>query len=100
MLAISKKILDPNKHEHFYFQNAECVSHKAWRRFEHEEAGETGEEGPCDCGCLEASEEEEWEHQVQGMEMQWAMMAVVNRMQRAFFAEDDMQNVSGNKIFF
>lgn len=98
MLASSKKILDPNEHEHFYFKNDECASDKAWRKFEQEEAGDDEEE-PCDCGCQEATEEEEWEHQRQGMEMQWAVMAVVNRMQRAFFAEDEVQNVSGKKGF-
>ena len=97
-LASTRRVLDPNQYEHFYFKNDECASIKASRMFGQEEAEDVKEE-PCGCGCQEATEEEKWEYQRQGMEMQWAMMAVVNRMQMAFFAEDDMQNVSGKEGF-
>ena len=93
-LASSKKVLDPNQHEHFYFKNDECASERAIRKFEEVEGegdDKEEEEEPCDCGCEEATEEEKWEEKVQGMEMQWTMMAVFNQMQSAFEAEDDMQ---------
>ena len=94
-LASSKKVLDPNQHEHYYFKNDECVSNKAFRKFEQEKEDDDEEEKEDEDEEEEATEEEKWEHQKKGMEMQWAMMAAVNRMQRAFFAEDNgMQNVS------
>ena len=99
-LASSKKVLDPNQHEHYYFKNDECVSYKAFRKFEQEEEGNDEEEQEDEDEEEEATEEEKWEHEKKGMEMEWAMMAFVNRMQRAFQAEEDgMQNVSSRKVF-
>ena len=103
MLASTKKILDPNQHEHFYFSNDECASFKAFRRFEQQEEEDVAdpdreEEEGGECGCEEATEEEKWEQQLNGMAMQWAMMSAVNLMQRALLEDDDIQNVS-SKMF-
>ena len=90
-LASSKKVLDPNQHEHYYFKNDECVSYKAFRKFEQEKEDNDEEEQEDEDEEEEATEEEKWEEKVQGMEMQWAMMAVFNQMQSDFEAEDEMQ---------
>ena len=81
-LAASKKALDPNQYEHFYFESNEKASHLASMKFggdEDEECEVEDEAFPrCDCGCENATEEEKWKKKVQGMEMEWHFMAKIN----------------------
>ena len=65
-LATSKKVLDPNQHEHFYFKNDESVSNKACRKFGQEKEEKEEDKDKED----EATEEEKWEHQKKEMEGQ------------------------------
>ena len=83
-LAASKKVLDPNQYEHFYFASDETVSYLASMKFEgdtnedDEDEGETLESLICDCGCQNATEEEKWRKKVQAMSMEWHFMAMLN----------------------
>ena len=99
-LASTRRVLDPNQYEHFYFKNNEWLSFRASFRFERdqEEEDDKDEDGKveeieesaaCDCGCQTACEEEQWENQTKRMEMEWEMMAIVNNMQMAFLGNDD-----------
>ena len=102
-LASTRRVLDPNQYEHFYFKNNEWLSFRASFRFERDQEeeeedddGEVGnkveeieESAACDCGCQTACEEEQWENQTKRMEMEWEMMAIVNNMQMAFLGNDD-----------
>jgi len=81
-LAASKKVLDPNQFEHFYFASDEMASYLASMKFEgdteEDEEGLTLESLRCDCGCQNATEEEKWRKRVQGMAMEWHFMAMLN----------------------
>ena len=100
-LASTRRVLDPNQYEHFYFKNNEWLSFRASFRFERdqdeeeEDGHEVGnkeeieESAACDCGCQTACEEEQWENQAKRMEMEWEMMAIVNNMQMAFLGNDE-----------
>ena len=83
-LAASKKVLDPNQFEHFYFASDETASFLASRKFEGdteedvEEIEEIEEALRCDCGCENDTEEEKWEKKVAGMTMEWHFMAMIN----------------------
>ena len=99
-LASTRRVLDPNQYEHFYFKNNEWLSFRASFRFERDQEEEEDEDevgkveeieesAACDCGCQTACEEEQWENQTKRMEMEWEMMAIVNNMQMAFLGNDD-----------
>ena len=84
MLAASKKVLDPNQYEHFYFASDEMASFLASRKFEgdidedaEEDLEEVEESLRCDCGCENDTEEEKWEKKVAGMAMEWHFMAMI-----------------------
>jgi len=87
-LAASRKVLDPNQYEHFYFASDEIVSFLASRKFEgdteenvedtEEDVEENEEAFRCDCGCENDTEEEKWEKKVAGMAMEWHFMAMIN----------------------
>ena len=83
-LAASKKVLDPNQFEHFYFASDEMASYLASMKFEgdteEDEEGLTLESLRCDCGCQNATEEEKWRKRVQGMAMEWHFMAMLNEV--------------------
>ena len=83
-LAASKKALDPNQYEHFYFDHDEEASYLASMKF----GGDKGDEDEecedddeafsrCDCGCENATEEEKWLKKIMGMEMEWRVMAKI-----------------------
>jgi len=76
-LAASKKVLDPNQYEHFYFASDEMASFLASRKFEgdfDEDAEEDLEE--VNCGCENDTEEEKWKKEVAGMAMLWHFIAM------------------------
>ena len=77
-LAASKKSLDPNQYEHFYFKSNEKASYLASMRFEGDKEDEVKEFPSCDCGCENATEEEKWKKKVEGMSMEWHFMAKIN----------------------
>ena len=88
-LAASRKVLDPNQYEHFYFASDEIASFLASRKFEgdteenvegdtEEDVEESEESFRCDCGCENDTEEEKWEKKVAGMAMEWHFMAMIN----------------------
>jgi len=88
MLAASRKVLDPNQYEHFYFASDEIASFLASRKFgegdwkfgeDTEEDVEEDEESlRCECGCENATEEEKWEKKVAGMQMEWHFIVNFN----------------------